>query len=158
MVWVTNKDNRPAPRLISRCLPRKTYTNPTRRTIKDAPSREPAIIAKDSLGARTPASRNANEVAAMGDPERTILADSHPKPNALAGLLTEKWFRITGASGFAPSLTKIKANINRPRLARKRGILVRIARACLRVISCLFFSGGGSCCRSMDSITHLVVS
>jgi len=131
MVWVTKRESRPAPRLTSRFLPRKMYTNPTNKTMNEAPSREPAIMAKDSFGFSTPASRKASEVAAMGEPDNTILAVSQPKPSALAGLSTETLSRIIGANGFAPSLTSTSARMNKVMLLINR----IIRRLMLRILA-----------------------
>ena len=79
--------------------------------MKDAPSLEPEIIAKVSVGFNTRASRRANEVAAMGEPDRARLADNHPRPRALAGLFMEKRSRMRGAKGLAPSFSKIRPKI-----------------------------------------------
>ena len=51
-------------------------------TTKEAPSREPPIMAKDSAVERVPAASRVRAMAATGEPDRTTQAMSHPKPAA----------------------------------------------------------------------------
>src|SRR4030067_930658 len=92
--------------------------------MNDAPRRDPAIMAKASTEGSTLASKNAGAVAAIGEPDSTMLADNQPNPRALAGLFTEKRSRITGASGLAPSLTMTRARIKIDILIRNKPALV----------------------------------
>src|SRR4030067_536488 len=92
--------------------------------MNDAARRDPAIMAKASTEVSTLASKNARAVAAIGEPESTMLAASQPNPKALAGLFYEKRSRITGASGLAPSLTMTRARIKIDILIRNKPALV----------------------------------
>src|SRR3990172_6773613 len=79
------------------------------RTMKAAPKREPATMAKVWLGSSTPASWKLRAVAATGEPERVRGDESQPKPKARAG----GWLqRERGRGG-----EKMKASRN-PRRAR----------------------------------------
>src|SRR3990172_4793844 len=84
--------------------------NPSNNTMKAAPRREPASIAKVSDGFNTLASNKLSAVAATGEPERAKLAPNQPNPKALAVEFTENTPRMSVSIGLAPSFISNKAN------------------------------------------------
>jgi hypothetical protein len=80
-------------------------------------------------------------VAAIGEPESTMLAESQPNPRALAGLSTEKRSRIIGANGLAPSFTRIRARIKIEMLTRNRIIRITQGRALYHQAICSSLAG-----------------
>src|SRR4249919_2148770 len=100
-----------SPRLRPRL--RSAYRNPTSRTTNDAPSREPDSIVKVCSWLVAPPTYRLSATAAIGEPDSTMYAPSHPNPSVETALLKSGLSSSVGASAFAPSFISWIANTNR---------------------------------------------
>src|SRR4249920_2407756 len=96
-----------SPRLRPRF--RSAYRNPTSRTTNDAPSREPESIVNVWSWVVAPPTYRLSATAAIGEPDSTMYAPSHPNPSVDTALLNSGLPSSVGAPAFISWI----ANTNR---------------------------------------------
>ncbi len=87
-------------------------------TIKEAPNRDPAIIASVCNWSTAPASKKATLTAATGEPLIRIYVANQPKPRACTTVWISSNRSTSDAALWAPILTNSMASTNSHRLTK----------------------------------------
>src|SRR5262245_22154540 len=97
---------------------------PSNSTTKAAPKRDPAIMPRASTSLTWWAPNSVRATAAIGEPDSTQYAISHPRPNVLSTPTTCR-LRSSGMTPPAPFLSSSRLRMNRNRAPTNSNILAR---------------------------------